>query len=138
ISTLTGMGMEWQDGYLRIWRGAAQLLIGHAFGSGDLVFWFGPNIGAGGCSKGNAKIWFDTSGDAYFGGTLSAGVLKNAAQSSQVSTSAAVEVGPFGTNGNSKVVVASLSYDHSAYWPTSPSTSTLSATVVVERSYNSG
>lgn len=134
ISTLTGMGMEWQDGYLRIWRGAAQLLIGHAFGSGDLVFWYGPNVGASACAKGNGKIWFDTSGDAYFGGTLSAGILKNAAQSTQVSTTAQVSTGRFNTNGNPKVVVFSLSYQQAGRLPTNEGASALSATVVLERS----
>ncbi|NLA68530.1 MAG: hypothetical protein GX856_09880, partial [Gammaproteobacteria bacterium] len=135
ISTLTGMGMEWQNGYLRIWRGAAQLIIGHTFGvNGDLVFWYGPNVGASGCSKGNGKIWFDTSGDAYFGGTLSAGILKNAAQSTQVSTTAQVSTGRFSTNGNPKVVVFSLSYLQAGRLPTNEGASTLTATVVLERS----
>lgn len=139
ISTVTGMGMEWLDGYLRIWKGSAQLIIGHTFGvSGNMVFWYGPNIGAAACTKANAKIWFDNSGDAYFGGTLSAGILKNAAQTSQVSTSATVETGPFGTNGNSKVVVASLAYDQDGLLASNPGNATLTATVVLERSYNSG
>ncbi len=79
ISSLVGMGMEWQDGYLRIWKGAAQLIIGHTFGvTGDMVFWYGPNIGAAACTKANGKIWFDNAADAYFGGTLRAGTLYTA------------------------------------------------------------
>src|SRR5690606_32162288 len=108
--TVTGMGMEWQDGYLRIWRGTAQLVIGHSFGSGNLVFWYGPNVGASNCTKANGTIWFDTSGGAYFGGSLSAGVLYNSSQSSTIGSGAVAVIGPFGTNGNPKTVVSNFSY----------------------------
>lgn len=142
ISTATGMGMEWQDGYLRIWRGSAQLVIGHSFGSGNLVFWYGPNVGAGNCTKANGTIWFDTAGSAYFGGSLSAGVLYNSAQSSTIGTAAVAQVGPFGTNGNSKSVVSSFSYDSNAGRLTGNQSAlngqAVSATVVVERSTNNG
>lgn len=140
ISTLTGMGMEWQDGYLRIWKGAAQLILGHTFGSGDLVFWYGPNIGAGNCTKGNAIIWFDTAGSAYFGGTLSAGVRKNAAQSTQVSRTATVETGQFGTAGGPKVVTASFGYLNNFTTASNLGTSDtpLSATLYLERSIAGG
>ncbi|MCR6661822.1 MAG: hypothetical protein NVV60_01410 [Luteimonas sp.] len=132
-------GMEWQDGYLRIWKGTAQLVIGSSFGaSSDLVLWYGQNIGATGCTKANAKIWFDTTGDAYFGGTLSAGVLRNAAQTSVIGTTAQVEIGAFGTNGNSKVVTYSMQYQNGGLLPTDPGSSALTATVVLERSYNGG
>lgn len=39
-------GMEWQDGYLRIWKSAAQLVLGHTCGFGDTVMWWGANVGA--------------------------------------------------------------------------------------------
>lgn len=140
VSNLTGMGMEWMDGYLRIWKGAAQLILGHTFGSGDLVFWYGPNIGAGNCTKGNAIIWFDTAGSAYFGGTLSAGVRKNAAQSTQVSGTATVETGPFGTAGGPKVVTASFGYLNNFTTASNLGTSDtpLSATLYLERSIAGG
>ena len=138
ISTLTGMGMEWQDGYLRIWKGAAQLIIGHTFGAGDLVFWYGPNVGAAACTKANGTIWFDTAGSAYFGGTLSAGVLKNAARSTAISASAFVEVGPFSTNGGQKVVNWGMSYVNGGLQPTNPGSGSTSGTLVLERSLNGG
>lgn len=146
ISNLSGMGMEWQNGYLRMWKGSAQLLLGHTFGvNGDLVFWYGPNIGAAACTKANGTIWFDTSGGAYFGGTLSAGVLKNGAQSSQVSGTASVESGNFGTNGNAKTVVASLSYTNGGLTSSAPwgggsngVPQTTSATLTIQRSLNGG
>ena len=138
ISTLTGMGMEWQNGYLRIWKGSAQLILGHTFGSGDLVFWYGPNVGAGNCTKANGTIWFDTGGSAYFGGTLSAGVLKNAARSTVISPTAFVEVGPFSTNGGQKVVNWGMSFANSGFASTNPGNATNSGTLVLERSLNSG
>ena len=60
-------------------------------------------------------MWMDTTGSAYFGGSLSAGVLKNAAQSSAISTTASVETAVFGTNGAQKSVVLSLSYVNTGY-----------------------
>lgn len=140
ISNIVNAGMEWQGGYLRMWKGGAQLVMGHTFGSGDLIFWYGPNIGSAACTKGNGTIWFDTGGGAYFGGTLSAGVRKNAAQSTQVSGVASVETGQFGTVGNPKVVTASLSYYN--YFTTASNLGTsntpLSATLILERSYAGG
>jgi len=113
VSKLTGMGMEWLDGYLRIWKGSAQLVLGHSFGSGDLVMWYGPNVGAGNCTKLNGLFHLDTSGGGYFGGSLSAGTLKNAVQTTNTATSG-VEIvnGPFSTNGNVRNVVVSYSRNH--------------------------
>lgn len=107
-------GMEWQSNYLRTYGTTFQFIIGTGFGaSGDLSLYFGPNVGAANATKANAAVWFDTAGNSYFGGTLSAGVLKNGAQSTQISGSASVETGVFSTNGNPKVVTASLSYNQS-------------------------
>ena len=59
----------------------------------------------------NAITYLKTNGDAYFGGSLSAGVLKNAAQTSVINSyvvdSNPIEIGPFNTNGNAKSVVIS-------------------------------
>ncbi len=110
VSKLTGMGMEWLDGYLRIWKGSAQLVLGHSFGSGDLVMWYGPNVGAANCNKSNGLFHLDTSGGGYFGGSLSAGTLKNAVQTTTtVTTGTELINGPFDTNGNTRSVVLSFS-----------------------------
>ncbi|WP_312368125.1 host specificity factor TipJ family phage tail protein [Stenotrophomonas sp.] len=110
VSKLTGMGMEWLDGYLRIWKGSAQLVLGHSFGSGDLVMWYGPNVGAANCTKSNGLFHLDTSGGGYFGGSLSAGTLKNAVQTTTtVTTGTELINGPFDTNGNTRSVVLSFS-----------------------------
>ncbi len=108
-------GMEWRNGYLRVWKGAAQRIIGASFGAaGDnLIDYFGPNVGAGAASKANAVMWMDASGSAYFGGQLSAGILRNAVQTTTTQT-VGVELvnGPFATNGRVRSVTVSFSRRH--------------------------
>ena len=138
ISTLTGMGMEWQDGYLRVWKNSAQLLLGHTFGPGDLVFWFGPNVGASNCTKANAKIWFDNSAAAYFGGTVTSGVLTASNQSSAVGN-ISVTTGPFNSNGNTRVIQFGMTYARSYSETGSPAPSgTIGATLNLERRFGGG
>lgn len=105
-------GMEWRDGYLRVWSGAAQRIIGTGFGSGTegLMDYFGPNVGPGAATKANAVMWMDTAGNAYWGGALAAGVLRNAVQTTTtVMTGTQLVCGPFSTNGRNKNVVLSFS-----------------------------
>lgn len=48
-------GMEIQNGYIRVWKGGYQKIIGNGFGAGgDLMEWFGPNIGVAACTINNA------------------------------------------------------------------------------------
>lgn len=103
-------GLEWQNGYLRAYSGSIQLILGINFGaSSDLCFWYGPNVGAANCTRGTGTIWFDNSGNAYFGGTLSAGILKNGAQNTSTQTIGnSLTVGPFRTLGNSRNVILSI------------------------------
>lgn len=103
-------GLEWQNGYLRAYSSAIQLVLGINFGSSaNLCFWYGPNVGASNCSKANGTIWFDNSGGAYFGGSLSAGVKKNAVQTTTTVTVGTELVnGPFDTNGNVRSVIVSF------------------------------
>lgn len=138
VSNLTGMGMEWQDGYLRIWKGSAQLIMGHSFGAGDLVLWFGPNVGAAECTKANSKIWFDTTGAAYFGGTVTSGVLTASNQSSAVGN-ISVTTGPFNSNGNTRVIQFGMTYARSYSETGSPAPSgTIGATLNLERRFGGG
>jgi len=134
-------GMEIQDGYIRIWKGNSQTIIGNRFGVAGqgLMKWFGPNIGAAACTKANATSWEDDQGNAYFGGSLSAGVLRNGAQSTQVGSNAVVETGQFGTNGGAKTVTYSLSYAN--YFITQSNlggNGNLTATLILERSIGGG
>lgn len=105
-------GLEIQKGYLRVWRGNSQRIIGNGFGvSGEgLIDYFGPNVGAAAASKANATVWMDVNGNAYWGGALAAGIRRNAAQSTSIVTIGNfVTVGPFDTNGRNKQVVISYS-----------------------------
>lgn len=109
-------------------RGGSVQLVGTAymklqssepFGPDGLIEWFGPRILVGGnpdltqVRKGNAITYLSADGDAYFGGSLSAGILKNGAENTQIGDywagTAGIEIGPFGTNGNTKTLVVSWS-----------------------------
>lgn len=97
------------------------VLTSTPFGPDRLLEWKGPinastlvnglpNLNA--LRKSNATVsYLADDGDTYFGGTLSAGILKNAARTSVVTLNPAIEVGPFGTNGNTKTVVVSIAMD---------------------------
>lgn len=103
-------GLELRDGYLRVWRGNVQRIVGNGFGPDGLMDYFGPNVGAGNASKAVATMWMDVNGNAYWGGSLAAGVRRNAVQSTQTTTvGTGVTTGYFDTNGNNKAVVVSLS-----------------------------
>jgi len=103
-------GLEWQNGYLRAYSAGIQLVLGINFGSSsNLCFWYGPNVGAANCTKANGTIWFDNIGGAYFGGSLSAGVKKNAVQTTTTVTVGTELVnGPFDTNGTIRQVTISF------------------------------
>lgn len=103
-------GLEWQNGYLRAYSAGIQLVLGINFGAAsNLCFWYGPNVGANNCSKSNGTIWFDNIGGAYFGGSLSAGIKKNAVQTTTTVTVGTELVnGPFDTNGTVRQVTISF------------------------------
>ncbi|MBN5136877.1 hypothetical protein [Stenotrophomonas sp. C-A] len=108
ISPGTPDGLEVQDGYLRVWRGNVQRIIGNGFGPDGLIDYFGPNVGAAGATKRNATVWMDVNGGAYWGGAIAAGIRRNAMQSTTTQTiGASILVGPFSTSGRNKNVVVS-------------------------------
>ena len=90
-----------QGGFMRV--------QGLGFGSANQFFeWFGPSqSNISNCTEANAITYIKTDGSAYFGGSLSAGDLRNSAQTSVVDANASVQLGPFGSNGNAIQVVAS-------------------------------
>lgn len=109
-------GMEWQNGYIRVYRGNSQRIIGNGFGvpGEGLVDYFGPNVGAAAASKANATMWMDDGGNAYWGGALAAGVLRNAVQTTTtITVGASVTTGMFSTNGRNKAVTIGFSRRHS-------------------------
>lgn len=115
------------------------------FGPDNLYFWAGPRVldGSGDpdfaqLTKANADEWKDLAGNRYYGGGLSAGILRNAARSTTKDLLPSVELGPFGTNGNSKTIVVSLNLNASDTSPGACGTGLQQpdATVSIERSFN--
>lgn len=82
VSPNAANGIEFRDGYLRVWGGNSQRIIGAGFGkAGDrLMDYFGPNVGAGAASKFNATMWMDMDGNGYWGGALRAGAINSGGQ----------------------------------------------------------
>ncbi|HID8536562.1 TPA: hypothetical protein ACXIMI_001684 [Stenotrophomonas maltophilia] len=106
-------GFELTNGYLRVWSGNSQRIIGNNFGADGLVDYFGPNVGAANANKTNATMWMDRDGNAYWGGAIAAGNLRNAMQSTSIQTIGnGVLVGPFDTNGRNKQVVVGYNRRH--------------------------
>ncbi|MBH1477057.1 carbohydrate-binding protein [Stenotrophomonas maltophilia] len=90
--------------------GAYMMVHGKPFGvSSDLMWWIGVGSDPANASKANALFWIDNQGNGYFGGSLSAGVLKNAVQTTSTNGNAEIVNGPFSTLGRAKSVV--VSYD---------------------------
>tara|TARA_R110000744_G_scaffold147612_8_gene260606 strand:+ start:4418 stop:8032 length:3615 start_codon:yes stop_codon:yes gene_type:complete len=102
--------------------GSTHMRISSATGFGSsnqFIEWFGvnqltgSNVNYAALTEANAITYLKSNGDAYFGGTLSAGLLRNAAQATTkinyVNGTEIVRIGPFSTNGNNKTVVVSFS-----------------------------
>ncbi|WP_207953672.1 phage tail tip protein J-related protein [Shewanella decolorationis] len=102
-----------------------------AFGPDGLVEWYGPKLLLNGAPdwanlrKSNAITYLAANGDAYFGGSLSAGVLKtgvtNSSKTPYTANSYPVEIGPFGTNGKPKVIVVSFNLSGMSSQSSAPS-----------------
>ena len=70
-------GMEWQAGYLRVYGPTYQFVMGTGFGTaGNLVQWFGPNIGAAACSTSNCVECKTTTGATVIRGSNGAGSME--------------------------------------------------------------
>lgn len=85
----------------------------------DLIEWYGPKNSNtydsssdsprySNLSKANAITYLTDDGGAYFGGSITAGTLKNAVQSTQLGNTD-VTVGPFGSNGGIIEIKCSVS-----------------------------
>jgi hypothetical protein len=119
-------GLRLRNGRVIMDNGAYIKATGVGFGtSGQFIEWFGPRPAGGDlalCTEAAALSYLKTNGDAYFGGSLSAGVIRNAARSTDIGAGASITIGPFGTNGNPILVVTSysaLSQDVATYPATS-------------------
>jgi hypothetical protein len=125
-------------------NGSFMRVQGLGFGtSSQFIDWFGPRPAGGNislCSEANARLYIKTNGDSYWGGSLNAGTLKNAAQTTSTSPSAFVDVGPFLTNGNNKTVVLSYSYNNQITYQQGHATISgpTSAQILLQKSLNGG
>ena len=142
LSSVTGMGMEWQDGYLRMWKGNAQIVMGHTFGPGNLLFWAGPNVGASAVTKANGTWWLDTSGNSYFAGQVLQGILRSFNSTTSTSASASVTV-VAARLGKTVAVTARYQYQYLQAYNGFTSTITLgsgntAATIAIDRRYGTG
>lgn len=95
-------------------NGVVMRVQGVGFGAdGDLISWFGPTMPIADCSRANATSYEATDGDAYFGGSLSAGLLRNSATGTLLEANASVQLGPFRSDGGPITVVFTYSYTRS-------------------------
>lgn len=114
------------------------------FGPHSLIEWYGPKVSGvnwndaanqpihSGMLKSNAKMYKDDSGDVYFGGTISAGTLRNAQRSTTLSNSHFVETGPYGSNGGIITVKCSISIMVMKESPQQVGPSEIAATLILE------
>lgn len=123
-------------GALKFTIGGSQLILGRGFGSSNQFFlWYGPQQAAlTDCTEANGVVWFKTNGSAYFGGSLSAGTLRTSIGTSDTSSTASIICGPFGSNGNPRVVVLSYNFQRTFNVTNAVTNSgTTSATLYLDR-----
>lgn len=85
------------------------------FGSSNqFIEWFGPliisdnEVSYSALTEGNAITYLKTDGTAYFGGAIISGTLNTSLTTSSLSSSAVVEIGPFGSNGDAIAINCSV------------------------------
>lgn len=122
-------------------NGSYLMAQGVGFGSSSqFLIWYGPRPTGGNlslCTEANARFYLKTNGDSYFGGTLSAGILKNSATTTSILSNASVIVGPFGSNGGPKTVVMSYNYRRARTISDAVSYGgSATATVLLQRSFD--
>ncbi|WP_294353311.1 hypothetical protein [uncultured Sphingomonas sp.] len=91
--------------------GTMMLASGVGFGAQrDLLLWFGPTMPLEQCSRTNGQMFLPTTGQAYFGGGLSAGSLTVPATNPSLAADAVAELPRFGSNGKPVRYIASWAY----------------------------
>lgn len=137
-----GAAIDFSGGYLKMTTGAYTLFIGNGFGTtGQFFIWFGTTPAAiANCDEATAKFYLKTNGSAYFQGTVFAGILYNALQTTDTSPTASVTIGDFSSNGNQ--ITISCSYQWRRSFRCNAGTGNISgsgsATVELESSSNGG
>jgi hypothetical protein len=117
-------------------NGSVMLVAGVGFGSaGQFIMWFGPtqaNYAA--CTEANATFYLKTNGAAYFGGTLSAGLLRTSVTTTALAPGANVSTGTIGSNGGTRTVVVSYTWEgRDAITGACPAPTYPSATITIRR-----
>lgn len=80
---------------------------GKPFGtSNQFISWSGPSRALSLCDEASALSYLKTNGDTYFGGSLSAGTISNAVQTTTIGAEE-VLLGPFATQGRPASAVVS-------------------------------
>lgn len=134
--------LTWENGVMVARSGGYMKVTGKGFGvGGNLIDWYGPVMAVSACSTANSIYHMTRTGSAYFGGTLSAGLLRNAVTATSTAVDAQCVNGPFGTNGNPKTVVVSYSFTKNDIANTGTWTSTsgtVAATIQVYRKVGAG
>jgi hypothetical protein len=98
-------------GLIRFTIGGNTLTLGKGFGtSNQFIMWFGPSMAENLMSEFGAIFYLKANGDAYFGGSLSAGTLHNSASSSSTITPVTIETGTFGSNEGPRYYTAGWTY----------------------------
>ena len=96
--------------HIAIKVGSGRMAFGRLPNDG-LIYWFGSSQEVVNMRKNNATEWRDSSGSAYFGGSIIAGTISNSGHGSLLGVPASFTLGPFGTNGGPINIV--WSYDYS-------------------------
>jgi hypothetical protein len=109
--------IELNNGRTIVITGSAMKVTGAPFGVGtQFIEWYGPydsslslqqNIDA--CNTNNARYYLTTTGNAYFGGSLAAGILRTSVGTSSLASNASISTGSFGSNGGIITVVLGFS-----------------------------
>lgn len=101
-------------GHIVFDNGSVMKVAGVGFGTANqFIEWFGPTLASyDDCSEANATYYLKINGDAYFGGALSAGVLRTSGQTTDTSPTASITIGSFSSNGGTISAFCSYSYNH--------------------------
>lgn len=115
---------------------------GKPFGTtGDLMMFIGIGSDPNAASKANGIFWIDNKGNSYFGGSLTAGTLRNAVQTTSTAGNAEIINGPFSTLGRQKSVVVSYSLrktDTANTGTWNPPSGSVNATIYIYRKVGNG
>jgi hypothetical protein len=120
-------------------NGTTMMVHGVGFGTtNQFLEWSGPSMDISLCSEANGVRWFKTTGDAYFGGSLSIGTLTSKVATSSLAVAPEVETASFGSNGDQISVALSYNRQIVGRSATAPATGAITATITLYRSIGGG